>query len=959
MERLFALPEPLPRHYSDASEFKVVEEPRPVLMLTDSGVFAGRPFMKFRFAPLALALIGCVTTSHAKISVGNGGISVSGSGADSYLFKYPQLINAAQKPAAKLMDTTVSGAKAHLKYDDGTVADVTVAGNQLKFQFTKGSAAVKAFKLDSQLGFNMLGAKWRVDSKPFEPVPENKPAKPHIYQGSGKTFEFSYLSGATLSATVPSGTYIQFTDCREWGWKNYNLSFGVPFQSAVTLSFSAKGSGQVAGEPSKNVLTDKFGQYALKDWPGKVKSEEELTADAQKEAGFYASYRPPELDRFGGLPGSKEKYGFKQTGYFHVEKKDGRWYLVNPDGNWHFYLGVCSFASYPNNVQPKGKENTYEWLPALESEYKSAFGQNGGGVDDGKFNFYIANRIRKYGQPYDVKNFTEQMIGRVRKFGFNAAGAFGAGDKSAREAMNFPYVVELPLRTWQGIKHLPGLRETWDPFDEEIRAKVDNNLKRLAPGTDPLLIGWYLVNEPLYEDIPRVVPGYKENVACKRRLVKMLEEKYKAIDAFNSSWGTALASFDEAAKQGLPVKTKAASADMEAFKELFLEEYFKFTSETARKYDPNHMLMGCRFQSGTINNEAVCRIGSKYMDVWSFNYYTYGLDEQFLAKIQKWVGDKPMILSEFHWNSSSDSGVLGGAKDVSSQQERGLAYRHYVEQAACLPYIVGVEWYTLIDGAVAGFNANCGLFNVVDRPWKKMIDEMVKTNYEIYNIAAGQKERFVHNDPKFSGKEKGGRVMIADRVTTPLKIDGQGGDWPGVPAERIGGANQLVQGASAEGFESATKVCWNDEYLYVIADVADETPMLNKHKGRDLWDADGVELFMGAEQMEKGGQLLFTDRHLLLSAGTEDNYHYFNAPEQYECQVAVAPKAGGGYTLETAVPWKAIGIKPEANKEILFDIAINDSSDGSRRERQLIWSGTLKNSTDRTHWGKLRLVTAK
>ena len=73
-----------------------------------------------------------------------------------------------------------------------------------------------------------------------------------------------------------------------------------------------------------------------------------------------------------------------------------------------------------------------------------------------------------------------------------------------------------------------------------------------------------------------------------------------------------------------------------------------------------------------------------------------------LQRVHGWIGDRPMFFSEFYFDSPSDSGLTGGGKDVASQRERGLAYRQYVEQAAALGYVVGIEWFTLVDQATTG-----------------------------------------------------------------------------------------------------------------------------------------------------------------------------------------------------------------------------------------------------------------
>jgi len=205
------------------------------------------------------------------------------------------------------------------------------------------------------------------------------------------------------------------------------------------------------------------------------------------------------------------------------------------------------------------------------------------------------------------------------------------------------------------------------------------------------------------------------------------------------------------------------------------------------------MLIGNRWQPGTANNEQLCRIAGKYFDIVSVNYYAYGVDKDYLGKIYKWCGGKPMMLSEFYWSSSSDSG-LGAFKDVNSQDERGLAYRNYLEQSAALGYVVGIQWFTLVDqprtgnwfSKYDGERANTGLISVTDRPWKTMLAQMMKSNYDVYKVLFRERKPFAFDDPRFSGSGIGAKQKITIiRTPKPIVIDGERGDWPGIPPEMI------------------------------------------------------------------------------------------------------------------------------------------------------------------------------
>ncbi len=304
---------------------------------------------------------------------------------------------------------------------------------------------------------------------------------------------------------------------------------------------------------------------------------------------------------------------------------------------------------------------------------------------------------------------------------------------------------------------------------------------------------------------------------------------------------------------------------------------------------------------------------------------------------------------------------------MATQQERGLAYRNYVEQAASLGYVVGIEWFTLVDQAstgrwFSGFDgerANSGLINVADQPWKTMIEEMMKTNYSIYEVELGEKPPFAFDDPRFAQTGGMKKTSSVPHATGPIAVDGTTAHWPGIPPEIISGKHVVI-GTGSGGVEGTFKLTWDEKYLYVLASIVDPNPLQNKVTDPTrYWHGDAIELFLGSEKLEQGGALLFSDRHLTIGVGTTGKapYYFTNSPQQYACETLVIPGADGrSYTLEVGIPWEALGVTPKAGIELLFDLAIDDSPDGERRDRQITWNGTDKNSGDRTHWGHVKLM---
>ena len=690
---------------------------------------------------------------------GSEGVDVDAGSLGKFTIQYPALLDSQQKPAHKFSAKRVSGNAAELQYEDGAHLALTLGENgRMSVQLSQPLPDVKFLEWNMliPISFNQ-GGRWKIGDKDGE-FPKSKPEKPHLYQDHAPSLRIENYEGKMLEIQTPEYSFLQLTDNREWNWPIFNWRCTTPFNAdrkevAFTISVKAPAGGAKA-----RPLVDEFGQSAREDWPQKVKSAGELAADVEAEQAYYDSLRPPALDAFGGLPGSREKLGLQATGFFRVEKKEERWLLVDPAGNAFFHLGLCGVNPSDDYTLVKGREPTYAWVPPRDGEFATAYQKESGGS---VVSFHLANTIRKYGQPFDIESYTARMIGRMRKWGFNSIGAFSNVGEQAQRAAQFPRVAHLPIDQWNGIARLPSVNETFDPFDEGTRARIEENCAKLLPSqaSDPLIIGYFIVNEPIYENVPHMLPTFDGSHACKREFVRWLEAKYKTAEAFGAAWELKAGGFPELIDRVLSVKSEAAKKDVQDFTGVFFEEYFRVVSEAFRRHDKNHLLIGCRLQPGTINNEQLCRIAGKYLDVMSFNYYTDGVDKEFLRRIDGWTGGRPMMLSEFFWGSSKESGLTGG-RETPTQQQRGLAYRNYVEQSAALGFVVGIEWFTLVDQSVSGRwfqgfdgeRANTGVLSVTDRPWRAMLDEMMKTNYAIYKVWLGEQRPFVSEDPRFKNK---------------------------------------------------------------------------------------------------------------------------------------------------------------------------------------------------------------
>jgi len=914
-------------------------------------------------------------------SLAEKGAAINVAGSGRFTLEAPTLSVAGAKDERPSYALAGDGtAKATYPSGMSLVYGVEAGGEKLTVRFAGGSANSSSLKFTMGLPikFNQ-GGRYGFSPEKLKPFPV-EPAAQIDGQASGASFTMFDPLDAGFTLSTPFGLH-QLQDNRAKGWGSsyvYMLYADIKGKSEGVLTFTLKPPASVgvaaAGAPRK-FLVDRYGQSARKDYPGKVKSDDELRQDIEIQRAALPAPGGPAKDVFGGLAGSGETYGLKKTGFFHVGLAGDRQVLVTPDGNAFFHVAVCGLVNGDDYTLVKGRENTYEWLPDTTGEFATAWRPQTPGV----LSFQVANWIRKFGKPYDVNEWLTQSITRLRAWGFNSLGAFSQINDTIR-GLGVPYTGGLPIENAKGAKVLPdqiGASKLIDPFAPETVAALDKAFGERLPAqaSNPLIIGFFLGNEQHFEILPRLIPTYKSNVAAKLRLVRMLQEKYGDIAAFNAAWNPAkpFADFEELKDASLFVRTDAGAADMNAFQKLYLETYYALVHDTFKKYDTNHMLIGSRWTPATAGNEDVVRIGGKYLDVVSINYYTHGIDKDFLAKAHEWSGGRPIILSEWHYGSIAN-GLGGAAVEVKTLADRGRAYRNYVEQSASLSFIVGSEWFIYADQSItgrwfSGFNGeggNTGFVDVTDRPYTDLVNAAKLTNDRIYDLMLNKAEPFVFDDPRFTGKKSSGagRVVQVRRAPEGISLDGSTGNWPGVPAEPVD-PSRLVSGLPNPALRGDFRLCWDEKFFYVYVQVKDPTPMRNEGANSSLWSGDGVELFVGGKDLTTTAGIVYDDRQVLLGAGETAKVFVAHAGSEadgirlaQDCKVTlIKDVSGAGYVIVAALPWSIFGVKPEDGREFLFDLGINNTDDGHLRIQQLMWNGAPDNSTRRGAWGRARLVT--
>ena len=638
----------------------------------------------------------------------------------------------------------------------GTVTDRTTqpSSNQLDTTVTLNlsetislEAAVVSIYIPISAG--QQGGQFRIGNNEWAKFPDaSQPGT--ISSAVGNVFAWCGAGGKGAQITFPSSTYIQLQDNRQWGQCCFELLIWIPLAypnvpaGTYTLTYTTKPIPCMTEAP----FVDPYGQTNYKLWNGKVTADSDLTGDVSKENRDLPLLVPPNRDNYGGWAGTQQQYNLAATGFFRTQKVNGRWWLVDPDGNL-FFFAAAEFGDYDTFTVTTNQGNLFEWLPAVPPNA----GQWTNAWMGSWFSFYVANQIKKYGSTDRVSQYISMKKKRCYAWGFNASGAWSGdiGDITTPPIRYIGYTSFLsplgdlvaPVTT---MKSIPGA--TPDIFDPAFLPALSNYFSTRLPAiaNDPHLIGYYIGNEEHFEGILSACT-LDGTYYTKQDLVNnFLKPRYNnTIALFNSAWSMNASSFDALINLSFSATTDAAGQDMYAYLWRYVEYYLANVREKIRQYDQNHLTLGCRLIPQTASNPTIASCMGAYMDVFSVNYYCDRLSPSTLDSYYANTGDKPMILSEWSFGCA-DRGHAGGVYNVSNQRDRGYYYRDYVENAAGRANVLGCEWFAYTDQAITGRPGGgengerfqTGLVDVTDRPYDNgFIDKVIQTNYRIYDVHSG------------------------------------------------------------------------------------------------------------------------------------------------------------------------------------------------------------------------------
>lgn len=420
----------------------------------------------------------------------------------------------------------------------------------------------------------------------------------------------------------------------------------------------------------------------------------------------------------------------RATGFFRTEQRDGRWWLIDPQGNAFFAVGTdhcrysghycqkLGYSPYQRNNDARYKSHE-EWAKQATDRLKS-------------WNFNLLGAGNGQEVRYQGLAHTDFL-------------SFGSGFSPSED------IVE--KTTWTGFPNVFSPR--WPVYCDKLARR------RCAPQKDdPWLFGYFLDNELEWYGKAHVETGLFDEAmkkpadhTAKIALVDQLKGKYRTIADFNAAWGQELASFDDILKLDSLSGTNADTVriDKLAYVRLVAENYFKYTTEAIRRYDPNHLIIGCRFAGNA--PAGIWDICGRYCDVVTFNSYprinlaTGDLSD--LAKLYTGyfeMAQKPMMITEWSF-PALDSGLPckhGAGMRVDTQAQKAECYRLFQSLMFRLPFMVGSDYFMWVDEPALGISdtfpedSNYGLVDEHDNPWPELTAMATRINAQVAELHGGK-----------------------------------------------------------------------------------------------------------------------------------------------------------------------------------------------------------------------------
>lgn len=426
------------------------------------------------------------------------------------------------------------------------------------------------------------------------------------------------------------------------------------------------------------------------------------------------------VDNYGGaVPAEKQE----ATGYYYTTQINGRWWLVDPEGNLVHIHGTTHFKyGYGTSENSYSKNQTATAEQRFGSLEKWAIAATRWAKNDLGFNatYAVAAITRKVEDPipnlYGISGMSSYA---------NSIGALNPGS---------------------GIPSFLG--GAMPVFNPGFLDYMDEKAKAAAAYTKDksYIIGYITDNEIVVSD---------------RMLASYLGLDYSVDTSVYSyacawTWYKNMTGEENPSIMKIDEYSKKLGFDLyDVFKGFIYDRYFYVCKTAIEKYDPNRLYLGQRFLIDCSKWEWMTRVTGYWCDVMCINYYheweiPTSRDTKngrpTLDQIGAWLG-KPFIVTEFYskgddavdLNGQSFTNNDGAGWVVATQTERGYFYQTYTLKLLQCKHNVGWMQFQFIDNDPLVENGESSNKGIVDgnndfTAYSDFTDQLAMINKNAYAL---------------------------------------------------------------------------------------------------------------------------------------------------------------------------------------------------------------------------------
>ncbi len=177
--------------------------------------------------------------------------------------------------------------------------------------------------------------------------------------------------------------------------------------------------------------------------------------------------------------------------------------------------------------------------------------------------------------------------------------------------------------------------------------------------------------------------------------------------------------------------------------------------------------------------------------------------------------------------------------------------------------------------------------------------------------------------------------------------------WTNKAAMRL---TNIVDGTinGAADLSAMWQTHWDKQFLYVRVDTVDDKFMRDSI---NPWGDDSIELYIDADGSRGNKFDNKNDFHLIYRWKDKNVNLSKKSPRKGNLGIQqTMTRTNKGYSLETAIPWTTLGVKPIAGRSIGIDVQVNDDDSGRDRDGKLSWHAQNNDSwKNPSNFGRLVL----